>query len=237
MDNNPTPITVLKPSSLTIGTHTVTYTVTQGSCTAFHTQNVNIVTGSTVSNLSSNTIFYFGAALEFDRVKFKWYNNTGEENDYFILQKLDKTGTFVDLIHENAKEPNSNPNFEVYTAYDEKPEKGENFYRLRTVFMDGSYKDSEIEKIMFEGIKQLQVYPNPTQDVVNVLLKNYMDEPVELLIYDPFGKIIMQQSIEAVNSPTVTIVVSGMQAGLYTIRVSTPKKRDATAKFIIQSEN
>jgi Secretion system C-terminal sorting domain len=237
IDNNGIPVTTLRPYKLTVGTHTVTYTVNQGACSASYTQNVNIVSGSTVSNLSSSTIFHFGAALEFDRVKFKWYNNTAEENDYFILQKLDKQGTFMDLVHQNAKDPRSNPNFEVYTAYDEKPEKGENFYRLRTVFMDGSHKDSEIEKIVFEGLKKLEVYPNPVQDVVNVLLKNYMDEPVDLLIYDPFGKIILSQSIEAVNSPTVTVDVSGFLSGLYTIRVSTPKKRDATAKFIVHGVN
>ena len=68
------------------------------------------------------------------------------------------------------------------------------------------------------NIIQLDVYPNPVSDVVNVKL-NTLNEDTELEIYNMLGKVVMKKSYDF-NAESYSIDISEFVAGVYILKVS-----------------
>lgn len=71
----------------------------------------------------------------------------------------------------------TNVNAAVFTSYswfDEKPENGNNFYRIKSINSIGEIKYSEVVKVAIKIIdKSIAVYPNPVHgNSINLFLKN-----------------------------------------------------------------
>ncbi len=63
----------------------------------------------------------------------------------------------------------------------------------------------------------MKVYPNPTTDVVNVILVNQAPTG-QISMLDPLGKLVFEQSVVA---PRLSIDVSGFAKGVYLLRLQT----------------
>lgn len=73
---------------------------------------------------------------------------------------------------------------------------------------------------MQEGIS---VFPNPTQDVVNVSINNFKaDDKVTVQLFDNTGKILKTQIMQ---SATVQFAVAELQSGIYYINVIKGKEK------------
>ena len=79
------------------------------------------------------------------------------------------------------------------------------------------------------NIIQLDVYPNPVSDVVNVKL-NTLNEDTELEIYNMLGKVVMKKSYDF-NAESYSIDISEFVAGVYILKVSSGKST-SYKKFI-----
>lgn len=75
----------------------------------------------------------------------------------------------------------------------------------------------------------LSVYPNPSYGNLNVDLKNFNGEPVELMIYDMRGKEVLKK--EVTNSNT-TFDISEFVPGTYVVRLS--QGDDAVTKKLLK---
>lgn len=79
---------------------------------------------------------------------------------------------FVSSLVENG---NSNQKLQ-YTAYDEQPKSGLNNYRLKQIDRNGTVFYSTVRLVSFKSVgTNIQVYPNPTTDVVNIQIINWDD--------------------------------------------------------------
>jgi hypothetical protein len=68
------------------------------------------------------------------------------------------------------------------------------------------------------NIIQLDVYPNPAIDIVNIKL-NTLNEDADLEIYNMLGKVVMKKSYD-LNAESLSIDISEFAIGVYILKVS-----------------
>lgn len=192
-------------------------------------------TGASITSLSSNTnteVLQLEAAAESNKARIEWINNTGAKNDYFTVEKVNPTtGEFEKLERINNKSAiNDN---EQYATYDNDPTEGDNTYRIKVTYLDGSTKVSEAKTLNFKGIEGISLFPNPANDYVNIDLKKYKDLQVTITIYNQFGKLLQTAQIEKAASAPYHLELGDVASGAYLIRVQAQGKREVMRKLQI----
>jgi hypothetical protein len=71
------------------------------------------------------------------------------------------------------------------------------------------------------------IFPNPTQDVLNIKTSSY--ENVTYTLYDAQGKLVMQNLLSSEQTP---IQVSQLAPGSYSLTLNTPQQQLKTYKLI-----
>lgn len=101
-----------------------------------------------------------------------------------------------------------------YEYTDMQPAKGTNYYRLKMLDKDASYKYSEIRNI---SIKQLLAYlaPNPVSKNANAILFLAENESTNISIVDVNGRVLWE--FVSKNESSVTLPVSAYLSGIYFI--------------------
>ncbi len=108
-----------------------------------------------------------------------------------------------------------------YDLVDDKPNMGNNYYRLKITDNDGTVRYSNVINLPFESKVAVisTIYPNPTKGNLNVSVFSPKDEDVTVLIHNTDGKVLFQQYIAVQASVQKQIVVDAslFAKGLYTI--------------------
>ncbi len=178
-------------------------------------------TQSRLSNLNLNV----EAQAELDKSRIHWVSNTGDQNDYFMVEKLNtQTGQFEPIETINSTKQ---ANEEQVSTYDLKPEEGDNNYRIKLVLLDGSVHYSEVKTVNFNKLNDIKIFPNPTEDEINISLKGYANKHIDFTLYDMQGKPIHAEHIDALQSNVHTIILKQKaNAGQYMLRIKAQGKRD-----------
>ncbi len=173
---------------------------------------------------------FLEAASEYNRVRLDWVLvENGTKVDYFNIQKQNPTsGIFEQLTTLQAKFSNQ---VEFYNTFDNKPLEGENVYRIETVFEDGNVQKSDIQRVNFVGIGNLLVFPNPTNDIVNVDLSPFEGKQVTVSVYNQVGKLVVSKQIEKANTIALEMDLSEMPVGSYIVKVQ-PESQRSISKII-----
>ncbi|MBI1225064.1 MAG: T9SS type A sorting domain-containing protein [Bacteroidetes bacterium] len=125
---------------------------------------------------------------------------------------------------------------QTFREQDLNPKQGENFYRVRFTLEDGEQIFSERCKVYFKEITAFEIFPNPTGRQVNLLLKKFRGEPVEVLIFDSIGEQVYQQQITAVDDGMLRIELESMNAGIYSVCV-VHKGQTFTRRLVVTSND
>lgn len=182
---------------------------------------------------ASASMLAMNATAESDRVRLSWLTNTGYDNDFYTVEKMNlSTGDFDKLSLVNNTQYDDQ--VQTHAFYDMKPTEGDNFYRVKLSMNDGKDKFTEIKKVTFKRMIGFGAFPNPATDELNVNLSEYSSRAVDIVIYNTFGKVITREHIDNVANPVHKIFVNDFASGQYLIRVSAAGKRDATQQVIIQ---
>lgn len=81
-------------------------------------------------------------------------------------------------------------------------------------------------------ISNLKVYPNPTNDILNVYLeREYFVEGSAINIYNADGKLVISNSIE-VGANNMAINTAVLQKGIYIARLNNGYMKEFNFKFI-----
>ena len=182
--------------------------------------------------LQNTKVLTLTAASEANRTRIEWINNTGAVNDFFQVEKMNSsTGAFEKIGAVTSK---STYALENYVSYDMNPTVGDNFYRIAAFYRDGSNNYSEVEKVIFAGLAgNISVYPNPTDEVLNIDLTRYKGASVDVFMYNSIGQIAHAQRIENLLDGILQVDISDKQVGNYCLRIVSKGKRDETKSFII----
>jgi hypothetical protein len=154
--------------------------------------------------VSNNARLGIEAKAELAKSRIEWISNTGDKNDYFIIEKYN----FATDKFEKMSVINSNhiAGVEEHVSYDTKPSEGENHYRIQQIQLDGSVLMSEIRTVEFSSLLNgITIFPNPVEDEINISMKDYLGKTVDIALFDMQGKKIISQHIEVLQTPTITL--------------------------------
>ncbi len=170
----------------------------------------NYVTGTTGPNTITLTrltsvdagvvlplgLLSFTAEAEGMRSKLSWTTAEGFRGIHFEVERSLNGNSFDWLLTEHAgthREQDQN-----YLAYDEHPDRGWNYYRLKIRDVNGHYSYSEIQPVFFGSAsgQQLIVYPNPNQGSIQVgLMATTGGSSESCVIMDVAGRVLLQREL------------------------------------------
>lgn len=150
----------------------------------------------------------------------QWITASELNNDFFTIEKS-PDGIHFENILEADGAGNSNVNLN-YSAVDNFPFSGLNYYRLKQTDYDGQHTYSNIILIenKLEGILVSNVHPNPTTEDINFDIYTQASGNVRIQILDYTGRIVMDE-IQTINEgkSSLNTTMKTLAKGLYTLKV------------------
>jgi len=182
-------------------------------------QNTNVIVGESLLN--------FELEKESDMAMLEVTYNLLKDATHQSIEKFNgRTGEFellqafpIDKLDDS------------YFYYDENTSPGDNVYRVRVYYADGSEEETPYKVIRFDDL--FHVYPNPVIDIVNIDLQKYIGSDVEVTIYDIRGVEIATKSISTIAQSTVSFDLSNNINGTYIVRVLADGKNAVSKKIIV----
>ena len=110
-----------------------------------------------------------------------------------------------------------------YLFYDTKPLSSINYYRLKMVDGDGSFRYSQVVAVAFDKGYGLAVFPNPAKQVLNVQLLAPRGQ-VLLELHDAAGRMVTTVRLQSDGGMLTTAIdISGLAPGLYYVHAGNQK--------------
>ncbi len=201
-----------------------------------------VVKSATALPLTSPVIVTMAASAEYKRSRIDWVSNNAYKNDYFVIQRLnEQTGEFdniqtINNIDTTTSTHTHTPDItgiKFYTDYDNTPLIGDNFYRIKVVFSDGTFTYSDIKKVVFKGIEPTLIFPNPTDVELNIDLTSYLGNPATVYLYNNLGQLYQTRNFHHVTNNIIKMDISTAVSGQYIIRIVSKDKKDYTKSVTI----
>lgn len=177
----------------------------------------------TYNSVTSETNSISGYA-EYQRNTIGFANNQGFRSDFFTAEKRNnQTGLFETLAIRNTT--NQTDDLQYMTFQDNKPDEGDNTYRVKTTYLSGDEGYSQIIKVNSKQVYDFAVFPNPANEEAWIDLTSCEGKQVTLVLSDLAGKTIHQEVIQNVTSAPYRLDLADLQTGLYLIKVQAQGKR------------
>ena len=185
----------------------------------------------TTQALVQNEKFTIEAAPELNRARIEWISNAGFKTDYYTIEKYNgKIGDFEPMATQNAIFSTQN---EHYTVYDNAPDEGDNIYRIKISYRDGSRQVSENKIVNFKVAGDIVVFPNPANDIIHIDLSSYTNQAVEIYLYNYLGQQRQFLQVDKASNKVVELDVANQPVGNYMIRIKSKGKKEITKSVII----
>ena len=175
------------------------YIASLGGYDGLNVVNVNewLKVGAT-SEILPVHMLNFTATLQNNKTLLNWKVSEDGTGGYYIIQHSGDVVHFTDMSAKtNAGRVSA---VKTYTGYDLLPLKGSNYYRIKISNADGSIAYSEIKAVNYNAINSaafaLNIYPNPTNGPLNILLQNNSGSSalISIVISDASGKKIVNET-------------------------------------------
>lgn len=157
-----------------------------------------------------------------------WTTATETNNHYFTIEKSIDGVDFKEIgkIMSLADAGNSSKTIK-YNYIDYNNVLGD-YYRLKQTDFDGSFEYSQIiyNKCDEEQSSSVDLYPNPSQGVFNVLLTGYENQNIYITVIDHVGKKIFERNI--IGEPTTqkeTFDLTDYAKGIYYVNIISDKEK------------
>jgi len=186
-------ITSYDPSKLTIDptgntaplSVSFTYTEVDAGCLESLPATVRI----DFSNVVPVSLLSFDAQKHgADKAVLKWITSSEINSKLFEVYRSNDNGTSWSEIGSVDAAGNSNTNIN-YSLIDALPNQGRNYYRLKMIDIDGSYKWSVVRWVDFgsTGSTTIVMYPNPVSSMLSI---NGLQLAKEIKVYDAVGRLV-----------------------------------------------
>ena len=165
----------------------------------------------------------------YSAVKIKWSEDPQANIIHFIPERSFDGINFNPLVKIN------HTGLSNYQHLDAGFQKGKNYYRLKTLYQDGSSKYSEIRSVTILQ-NAVQVYPNPVKGNLQITLnKNFSGKTVLLELYNAMGQKIKSIVFPVNQSQTKSMVINPFPSGNYLLKVICNSTLIETHKIIISN--
>lgn len=148
----------------------------------------------------------------------KWTTSQEANSSRFIVERSFDGRNFSEIgVVAAAGFSNAERN---YRFTDMSPVKGINYYRLRMVDIDDSYKYSSIKNVRNLGAADISFAPNPVQQFIKVFIESEKTEKAQVRITDMSGKVVYSGTYNVVNGANqVSVNTENLSGGTYILQV------------------
>lgn len=165
----------------------------------------------------------FTALPNNNRVTLKWTVGTETNVNRYEVEHSTDGITFTSIATAKASGALD------YTARDNNPIIGANYYRLKTIDNDethSNYGEIKVVKIAALANNSFTIYPNPIKDnQVNFTLPIFPNGPVTYKVVNMAGKLMQTGTIEGTNTTTFTLnLKTTIAKGIYILSVMNGKE-------------
>ncbi|RYZ30483.1 MAG: T9SS type A sorting domain-containing protein, partial [Sphingobacteriales bacterium] len=173
----------------------------------------NLSTGVDMTTPLSIQLLSFTGINQGERNRLDWSTSSEDLGDQFILQRSTDGKTFTDLANIMASGKPS-----TYSYWDEQPAIGVNYYRLKLVSANSSFRYSQTVALTVGTRNNWNVTlsPNPASDFVNITMTGTMAKAATWQISDMSGRTMATGSL---NSSSQQFDISSFAAGIYILRI------------------
>jgi hypothetical protein len=190
-------------------------------------------TGAGLGSVLPVSIEFFKGSKQAINNVLDWkVNCTTEPSIAMSLERSADGRTFrsiQDQIATNAR------CLQSFNYVDATPLAGYNYYRLKTVTLDGKVKYSSIVVLLNKekGFELISIVPNPVQNTAILSLTTVKGGKIELSVSDVTGKVISKQSkiVIAGNNP-INMNFAALSAGTYIITAVNADGDIKTTRFV-----
>jgi len=222
--SNPEPdgagtVQVVSPTLGTLGTHyTITYTFSNGF-SGF---------GAGVPGAAAPlpvTLLSFTGRLQKENVQLDWATSFEQNSHGFEIEKSFDGVNFRKIAFV-ASAGNSNTT-RYYSFTDLQRAVEYNYYRLKMVDIDNSFKYSDVVLVKNNTAKQdVFIAGNPFTDELNIRFAKIPNGKIRVAMFDVKGSKIYEAGYENFSQPALTINTSGkhLAGGIYSVMVETGGK-------------
>ena len=179
----------------------------------------------------TNAQLNFEAYRSEREVALQWLTNSGFKVNHFEVEhssdgtNFSKVAQFVNKIWTDE--------LEYHQTTDLNPVTGANYYRLKEVYLDGSFAYTDAQLVNFSiDLAAFSVFPTPAQDELFISLKNQSQKGT-LTLVNQFGQIMKQIEVVGTESDLIKINIAEMDKGLYFLNVNLTGQPNVTEKVLI----
>jgi len=166
------------------------------------------------------TLTQFYAQKQTSKVLLQWQTSMEENVKQYVIERSNDGKTYTD-IGEVAAAGNS-ATAKNYAYTDQSPYmSANNYYRLKMQDIDGNYKYSKVLIVKFTGelSTNVQVFPSPVKDLLQIQLPGGLNGNVGLSIIDINGHIVKRNNIASDgNGLNTSFDVSSLPKGVYVLK-------------------
>ncbi len=157
----------------------------------------------------------FSAQKMDNAVTLYWQTEQEINTKEFDIQRSSNSHDFVTFLSVAAK--GNTVAKTDYTATDNNPQTGKNYYRLKMIDKDGKITYSIIKQVEFTVDNSITVYPNPAAAILNIKNNSKIGQLL-ITVYDAAGRVVKETTV--INSQTVvSISLPSLRPGVYTVKV------------------
>ena len=154
--------------------------------------------------------------------------------DEYEVEESTDGSNFVKVHRKKAASQNGSHN---YQFLDESITPGNNFYRIKSYDLDGTFKYSQVVLVRIgELAEQLSVYPNPVKgNTIGLSFNNMQKGNYNIRLSNIAGQTLMTRMITRTAGSSMETLTpqSTLSPGIYHLEVTAPDKRTNTIKVIV----
>lgn len=163
-------------------------------------------------------------------VVLTWVTAKEEGFSHFEIEHASDDLVFGKIAHVNGSGYNTNDEH-TYSVTDEKPIIGTNYYRLKSVDIDGSYAYSPIISAVVETSRSISVYPNPsTGYFINVATNFELGENTQVMIFSQEGTMLHHNNIT--ERETRIDFINRLTSGVYILKYTSAAYSQTVKLFV-----
>ena len=147
-----------------------------------------------------------------------WYTASEENNSHFTVQRSKDGLSNWESIGRVEGSGNTN-NLISYNYTDLAPYKGHNYYRLVQVDYDGTETLTPVDWVLFnvEGQLDYVVFPNPTNNTLNVQFQHEYEGDVAIQLIDMKGRVLRE--IKETHTLSEKISMGDLPQATYILKI------------------
>jgi hypothetical protein len=151
------------------------------------------------------------------KVVLSWTTEQEANSDHFTVEKS-SDGIHWQIVTTVKAAGNSSLPLN-YTASDETPSTGANFYRIAMIDLNGKTSYTIIKNVRVNAFGHVSLYPNPATDVMNISLADVPRADWSLVIFNHAGQVVGKYKFNK-STTTATLPVGKYSTGNYVIEIS-----------------